>query len=231
MPPSAKPTLPPISTTKSPTFPSELHASPVLLSGKLESIKQEDALQKTPITPPVAYADFLKSVTPVLTSPMKSGSTLSSEKSSGRPYSGHSSPTSQPSTASSAFFCTCDSHQQHKSPAVTIPPPSPFAHPRSATYPRPARSPKTLRALRIPASPIVRSPMSASTPRSASCISARSQFSPADWCVSPGARYPEPARSASGRPVSVKSVITRTVTFKRTPLEPAPKGKRRKTAE
>ncbi|KAG5302167.1 hypothetical protein I7I48_02410 [Histoplasma ohiense] len=220
MPPSSKPTLPPISTSKSPTFPSELHQSPVLLMGKLEGIKQEDSLQKTPITPPVAYADFLKSVTPVLTSPMRTGSSVLSERSSGHP-----SPTTQPSTASSTFFCSCDSHKPHKSPAASIPPPSPFAHPRSA------RTPKSLRALRIPPSPSMRSPMSATSPKSASCTSARSQFSPSDWCGSPGARYFDPPRSASGRSVCVRHVVTRTVTYKRTPLDPAPKGKRRKTSE
>ncbi|KAK2794129.1 hypothetical protein FQN52_009211 [Onygenales sp. PD_12] len=219
MPPSSKPVLPPISTANSPTFPSELHESPLLLSGKLGSIKQED-LQKTPITPPAAYKDFLKSFTPVLTSPMKSGSTVFSGKSSGL-----STPASQPSTASSAYFCSCEKSHPHKSPALSIPPPSPFTHPRSA------RTPKSLRALRIPASPVVRSPMSASSPKSASCTSARSLFSPADWCVSPAARYLDPPRSASGRPVCVRHVVTRTVTYKRTPLEPAPKGKRRKTEE
>jgi len=39
-------------------------------------------------------------------------------------------------------------------------------------------------------------------------------------------------RSACSKPVSVRSVVTRTVTYKRTTpnLDPAPKGKRRKTA-
>ncbi|EEH35388.1 hypothetical protein PAAG_06435 [Paracoccidioides lutzii Pb01] len=223
MPDSSKPRLPPISTSKSATFPSELHQSPVLLSDRPDFIKQEDALLKTPITPPVAYIDFLKSVTPVLASPMKTASPVFSETSSG-----YSSPTSQPSTANGTHSCTCDIHKPHKLPAISIPPPSPFAHPRSA------RTPKSLHAQRIPASPAtVRSPMSASSPKSATCMSARSQsqFSPSDWCVSPGARFFDPPRSSSGRPVCVRHVVTRTVTYKRTPLEPAPKGKRRKTEQ
>jgi hypothetical protein len=58
---------------------------------------------------------------------------------------------------------------------------------------------------------------------------ARSPFSPADWNLdSNGQRYFEAPRSACIRPVSVRSVVTRTVTYKRTPLDPAPKGKKRK---
>jgi hypothetical protein len=44
-------------------------------------------------------------------------------------------------------------------------------------------------------------------------------------------RYYEPPRSATGKPVSVKQVVTRTVTYKRTQLEAPPKGKRRKCRE
>ncbi|ODH39225.1 hypothetical protein ACO22_01984 [Paracoccidioides brasiliensis] len=181
MPDSPKPRLPPISTSKSATFPSELHQSPVLLSDRPDFIKQEDALLKTPITPPVAYIDFLKSVTPVLASPMKTASPVFSETSSG-----YSSPTSQPSTASSTRSCTCDIHKPHKLPAISIPPPSPFAHPRSA------RTPKSLHAQRIPASPATaRSPMSASSPKSATCMSAwsQSQFSPSDCAANRREQY------------------------------------------
>lgn len=56
----------------------------------------------------------------------------------------------------------------------------------------------------------------------------RSPFSPADWYVEGKARYFEPPRSGCHRPVSVRQVVTRTVTYTRTPLDPAPKGKRRK---
>lgn len=42
-------------------------------------------------------------------------------------------------------------------------------------------------------------------------------------------RYLEgPPRGVSKKPVSVRQVVTRTVTFKRTQLEDPPKGKRRK---
>jgi hypothetical protein len=60
-----------------------------------------------------------------------------------------------------------------------------------------------------------------------SATTLRSPYSPADWKL----RYIETPRSACGNPVSVKQVVTRTVTYKRTPLDPPPKGKRRKMTE
>lgn len=205
--PSTKPSLHPLKTPKSATFPSELHKSP--LPGLTDIIKQEEGL-KTPITPPVAYTDFLKALTPVLSSPMSAGVGFFSDKSSGK-----STPTSQPSTASSTCFCHCENQ---KSPNVAVPPPSPFVYPRSA------RTPTSLRRLRIPQSPLY-SP-GADSPMSANM---RSPYSPSDWMLEGNARYIDAPRSACIRPVNVRQVVTRTVTYKRTPLDPAPKGKRRKT--
>lgn len=217
----AKPVLPPLQTPRSATFPSEI-LSP--LPSSLTTVKQE-ADMRTPITPPVAYTDFLKTLTPVL-------STASPRSALPRSYSfesssGKSTPTSEPSTANSGSFpfSRRDTHKSPPASAATVPPQSPFAHHR------PARSPTDLRRLRIPPSPLC-SPGNDS-PRSASINAMRSPFSPADWALdSNGTRYFETPRSACVRPVSVRSVVTRTVTYKRTPpLEPAPKGKKRKMSE
>lgn len=216
MPVATKPVLPPLQTPKSTSFPSDLLKTP--LSGVGAVIKQEDDL-KTPITPPSAYTDFLKALTPVLTSPPPLSAlprTFPSDDSSGR-----NTPTSEPSTSSSFSPCRCDSI---KSPNGAPPTPSSaFAHTRPTSA--------GLRRLRIPQSPLhsapLQTPGSAPSPMSASV--ARSPFSPADWNLdSNGHRYFEAPRSACIRPVSVRSVVTRTVTYKRTPLDPAPKGKKRK---
>lgn len=209
MPATTKPVLPPLQTPKSASFPSDLLRTP--LSGVGCVIKQEDSLT-TPITPPSAYTDFLKALTPILTSPPPLSAlprSLSSDASSGR-----NTPTSEPSTSSSFSSCKCDGV---KSPNAAPPTPSSaYAHTRPASA--------GLRRLRIPQSPL---PGGAQSPMSASI--ARSPFSPADWNLdSTGHRYFETPRSACIRPVSVRSVVTRTVTYKRTDLDPAPKGKKRK---
>jgi hypothetical protein len=198
-----KPSLHPLKTPKTATFPSELHKSPY--PAFTDFIKKEEGL-KTPITPPLAYTEFLKALTPVLTSPMSAG--VFSEKSSGK-----STPTSQPSSASTSCYCACDG----RTPNSAVPP-SPFVAPRSA------RTPTDLRRLRIPASSPLYSPIE--SPRSSS---ARSPYSPSDWSLDAGIRYFDRPRSGVIRPVSVRQVVTRTVTYKRTDLDPAPKGKRRKT--
>ncbi|KAF7513988.1 hypothetical protein GJ744_006602 [Endocarpon pusillum] len=216
----AKPVLPPLQTPKSSIFPSEI-LSP--LPSSLSTVKKEEDM-RTPITPPVAYTDFLKTLTPVLSTASPRSAlprSFSFESSSGK-----STPTSEPSTATSSSF-PFSRRDTHKSPPVSAAtvPQSPFAHHRSA------RSPTDLRRLRIPPSPLC-SPGNDS-PRSASINAMRSPFSPADWALdSNGTRYFETPRSACVRPVSVRSVVTRTVTYKRTPpLEPAPKGKKRKMSE
>ncbi|KAL2004868.1 hypothetical protein VTN00DRAFT_3141 [Thermoascus crustaceus] len=200
-----KPTLHPLKTPKSATFPSELHTS------RSDSIKREDG-NSTPITPPLAYTEFLKALTPVFTSPVSAGVTFPKfpiEKP-------EDSSATQPSTATSGSFPSGDAI---KSASAALPPPSPFAPPHSA------KSPGALRRLRIPQS-LAYSPVTES-PKSATTI--RSPFSPSDWKL----RYFEAPRSACGKPVSVRQVVTRTVTYKRTPLDPPPKGKgkRRKTNE
>ncbi|KAL8714684.1 MAG: hypothetical protein Q9220_001633 [cf. Caloplaca sp. 1 TL-2023] len=203
---SPKPTLPALMTPSTATLPSQLPRSPA--PGMLDVIKKEDDI-KTPITPPQAYTEFLKALSPAVSSPGTARSPVFS-------FSGKSTPSTQPSSAgSSCLSCT---HDPHKVPSATMVPPSPYMRPPSS-----ARTPTALRRLRIPQSPVC-SPATDS-PRSAAM---RSPFSPADWHPEGKARYCEPSRSACHRPVSVRQVVTRTVTYTQTPLDPAPKGKRRK---
>jgi hypothetical protein len=206
--PTSKPKLAQLKTPMTSTFPSELSAlsarSP--LPGYADFIKQEDGI-KTPITPPTAYTDFLKTMT----------SPVPGDKSS----SGRTTPTSAPSTGSSEHSdcsCNCDTH---KSP-TSIAPPTPFIYPSSAP------STGRLGRLRIPASPAysaAESPMSA-TSAVRSPFSARSPY---DWDFKSKGRYfdiksPITVRSSVRQ---VREIVTRTVTY--TPrMSPAPRGKRRK---
>lgn len=198
-----KPVLHPLKTPKTMTFPSEL--SPLTASPL--TIKREDGTPAPSLTPP-SYAKFLEALTPVMSGPVSAGvdyQRFNFEKR--RP-----SPISVPSSASSDGPKTTSA----------IPPPSPATSHKSAS-PQSARLPTSLRRLRIPPS-CVYSPVSDS-PGSARTI--RSPFSPSDWKI----RYIETPRSAGGKAVSVRQVVTRTVTYKRTHLDPPPKGKRRKTSE
>ncbi|KAJ5550418.1 hypothetical protein N7535_001641 [Penicillium sp. DV-2018c] len=210
--PSAKPTLPPLKTPKTMTFPSELHDTPLTagpFTAGSDIIKREEG-SSTPITPPQSYTEFLKALTPVFTSPLSAGVESSKFKYEKR----RPSPISVPSSATG----TClSARESFKVNSATLPPPSPAPSPQSA---RPSSS---LRRLRIPQT-CIWSPVT-DTPGSARTI--RSPFSPSDWKI----RYIETPRSAGAKSVSVRQVVTRTVTYKRTHLDPPPRGKRRKTSE
>ncbi|MCJ1340693.1 hypothetical protein MMC09_005989 [Bachmanniomyces sp. S44760] len=206
-----KKSLPTLRVPLSATLPSELPRSP--LQGLPDNIKLEDNIMKTPITPPTAYTDFLKALSPAMPTPMSARSCFS-DKSSGK-----TTPTTQPSSAGSNCSCIHDSRKP--SASAPLMPPSPYIRTNSA------RTPTALRRLRIPQSPVY-SPATDS-PRSAVLGSAvRSPFSPTEWLLEGKTRCYEAPRSATHRPVSVKQVVTRTVTYTRTPVGPAPKGKRRK---
>lgn len=219
----SKPILPPLKTPKNMSFPSELHDSP--LTGSSENvitIKREPGTGNTsgngsgsgtatPITPPQAYTDFLKALTPIFSSPVSAGVNFPKYPFDKLSPASHSVPTS----ATSVHFPTRDTTS--KTTSISLPPPSPARAPQSA------REPAPLKRLRIPTS-FVFSPATDS-PHSARTI--RSPFSPSDWKI----RYLESPRSAGPTTVSVRQVVTRTVTYKRTQLDPPPKGKRRKTGE
>ncbi|KAJ5960067.1 uncharacterized protein N7479_007217 [Penicillium vulpinum] len=211
--PSVKPILPPLKTPKTEIFPSQLHNGST--SSVSDYTKQED--QSTPITPPIAYTEFLKALTPVFTGPMSAG--INFPKYITEKPSTATSPTSQPASA----FSGSSFSDSVRSPTVSLPPPTP----NSAAPSRRSFLGRRLRIQPSKFSPSADSPRSA-TPWSATPMSAttlRSPYSPSDWTL----RYYDSPRS--GKPVSVRQVVTRTVTYKRTQLEAPPKGKRRKCRE
>ena len=212
-PKSPKPALPALKTPKTASLPSELPRSP--LPGRLEIIKQEDEDMKTPITPPQAYTEFLRTLSPAVSTPSTGRSPIFDR------LSGKSTPITQPSSANS---CHCSGHDSCKADSAPMVPPSPFMRPPSS-----ARTPTLLRKLRIPQSPAW-SPVTDSPKSSAFSSAHRSPFSPADWADGKSKSFEGP-RSCTHKPVSVRQVITKTVTYTRTPitpLDPAPKGKKRR---
>ncbi|KAI0164643.1 hypothetical protein GGR57DRAFT_206021 [Xylariaceae sp. FL1272] len=223
--PSAKPKLPQLTTPVTATFPSELSAFSASAKTPLSAIptfiKEEFPSDRTPISPPTAYMDFLKAMSipsPVIPEKRSSSGSVTPEEESAQE--------SAPSTASSEqtdCSCKCGGH---KSPAGT--PSSPSANiPMSA----PPMSVTSFPSMLIPPSPAVStmdSPMSA-TARSP--FSARSVRSPFDWEAALKSRYAQDCRAqkSTGKSVRhIREVVTRTVTY--TPrMAPAPKGKRRRT--
>ncbi|RMJ24723.1 hypothetical protein PHISP_04417 [Aspergillus sp. HF37] len=206
-----KPVLHPLKTPKSAVFPSELfnNDSSSTIS---DTVKHNDDMS-TPITPPTAYTEFLKALTPVFNSPVSASMSFPSfplDRPANSP-----GPTSQPASALGGSFTFNEPGKS--APATSLPPPTPNSAVGTARMGKTARG---LRRLHIPQfSPAAESPRSATT--------IRSPFSPSDW-KDWKVRHLDTPRSASGRPVSVRQVTTRTVTFKRTQLEDPPKGKKRR---
>ncbi|KAF1920063.1 hypothetical protein BDU57DRAFT_2173 [Ampelomyces quisqualis] len=242
----AKPALSTLKTPLSATYPSELR-SPMIHSATtpiFANIKRENDDLKTPITPPTAYLEFLKNLSPVLTSPMSTGTSSRFVFEGSRPVSVTSAASSasftstsapadkdSPATSRSSSCSRCDRSRDEppmsapptKLQMVSIPPPSPFTRPQSARTPR----------LYIPQSPY--SPAGVRSPASAKST-LHSPFS----AVSPRIREQE-KKTGRSRRVSVREVVTRTVTYHTTPvdakapsfpqIDPAPRGKRRKIEE
>ncbi|KAJ5676009.1 hypothetical protein N7462_008906 [Penicillium macrosclerotiorum] len=212
--PTVKPVLPPLKTPRTTSFPSELNDD--CPSSVSDLIKQEEdsSAKSTPLTPqsaiPNSYLKFLEDYNSL--SPKNSAASPTSQPGSAR----SSTFSSQPGSALSSTFSFGDFA---RSPTVSLPPPTPAsAGPSRRSFQIPRR-------LRIPQSFKYSSPTTDS-PKSATSL--RTPFSPShDWRI----RYLDPPRSATGKPVSVKQVVTRTVTYKRTHLEAPPKGKRRKCRE
>ncbi|KAJ9662320.1 hypothetical protein H2198_001454 [Neophaeococcomyces mojaviensis] len=219
-----KPVLPPLQTPQSASFPSEICSTPI--SACLSAVIKQEHDLRTPITPPTAYTDFLKALTPILASPPPTAlnRTLSDDSNVSKDSSA-----SVPSTSTASSF-SGRSTADFKSPSCSYPPPTPLSAPSQHRR-------ASLKRLRIPQqhSPIF-SPGTGPSPRTAmSGVTSAlySPFSPADWS-NPSSRIFDTIatpRSACSKSVSVRSVVTRTVTYKRTTpnLDPAPKGKRRKT--
>ncbi|KAJ4396754.1 hypothetical protein N0V93_000976 [Gnomoniopsis smithogilvyi] len=175
-----------------PSAPLEYPPTPSMLSAKAD-----DKPEKTPITPPLAYMDFLKTIntaspaiaSPPLTAPLPakaalkrtatgastdSADTIKSEESITEDDL-DSAPTSA-SSISTASDCSC--MKENVPPKSTKPAPISTRNPTSSlgVYPlsAPATGPTTFPSLRVPPSPaldtVVRSPWSA-----------RSVKSPFDW--------------------------------------------------
>ncbi|KAJ5202043.1 uncharacterized protein N7498_006706 [Penicillium cinerascens] len=234
--PTQKPELPPLKTPKSFTFPSEIQDDRKALSIEIKHEDNSSSGSEGSIPTPLAYTEFLSALTPVFESPKGSAGSFpkfSFEKSG-------PSPISQPSTATSPAFSSAPSL---KSPSVSLPPPSPcnVKSPRNPPALRRLRIPQSLKTLSMKDSPRTATPLSG-TPYSANPYSANpysttprsttSSFwasSPREWQL----RGLEPRSATTPKAVSVRHVVTRTVTYKRTPLDPPPKGKgkRRKTQE
>lgn len=214
---TTKPKLAQLATPVTANFPSHISGH-TPLSAKPRSADPT----KTPISPPLAYTDFLRFMS--LNSPVIFKGPLSGEST---PGSGPSTATTAPSDCSSRPEFKTESRSPMTAPPI---PPSPFAQlPMSA----PATGDQCFPSLKIPPSPAI---SNYDSPISAMTISARSPFSGKshtkfDWEAALKARKFEMKKmSAKQSRTSVRhfrEVITRTVTY--TPrMAPAPKGKRRK---
>lgn len=236
-----RPILRPLVTPKTMLFPSELNDRPMTPAPL--SPKSPGDGDRTAITPPPAYTEFLNALTPVFASPAGSDFPRSPlDKSSSSSYyrssssRSHSSSTSPPATAVKSSFPTsyyCDRRGSSKtSPGYLAPPPptapikrsiSPSRVPypsRHLPYPTPTSASATSSATFLSSHAYAPSPTATHSPRSASVysISARSpySYSASDW----KARALESPRSAGGprsakpSPLGLRHVVTRTVTYR-----------------
>lgn len=238
MPVATRPKLGKLSTPVSSTFPSEITSANTAtpLSAVSMYIKQEPCdYIKTPISPPVAYTDFLTKAM-LLNSPnpaaaataAASGEVISdSAPSTGNSLQSEASKESRLSRTSSATSTSTNNDKPSPPATAACVPPSPF----TSVAPPPMSAPPTGAAafpsFRLPPSPAVShldSPRSARSP-----FSAKSVNSVFDWDAALKARFAEQRKQKSSRTSvrHIREVVTRTVTY--TPkMEPAPKGKRRK---
>ncbi|KAK7753254.1 hypothetical protein SLS62_004773 [Diatrype stigma] len=249
---TSKPKLAQLTTPVTATFPSELSAlsAKTPLSAVPDFIKEEfpssgSCGDKTPITPPVAYMDFLKSMSmpsPVVVPEKRSsGSTTTEEDSAQESGSGSGSVPSTASSEQTDCSCKCGGHKSPMPTPTSMPFTSHPAQPMSA--PPTGGAAASFPSLHLPPSPALStldSPLSATTAAARSPFSARSVRSPFDWEAALKARYSPDCRATKSTCTSsssaaaaksvrhIREVVTRTVTY--TPrMNPAPKGKRRKT--
>lgn len=180
-----------------PSAPLEYPPTPSMLSARLE-----EKTEKTPISPPLAYMDFLKTINPAspamasppLTAPLmgkaplkrtstgesaQSTATVETIKTEDSTTEDDldSAPTSA-SSISAVTDCSCSNDHDHHAPKSSKPAPISTKQPASpaGVYPlsAPATGPATFPSLRVPPSPAVDSPVK-------SPWSARSLKSPFDW--------------------------------------------------
>lgn len=235
-----RPVLPPLKTPNNTTFPLGIH-------GANKDNSKRPRNKSAPITPPAAYTEFLRALTPVFSSPLSAGANFASLKFEPSSAAGKSWTLNTPSSTTSS-----------------LPPPTPFSGPLSAsTWSTSQPSSEVSGSLSSCGDPLRSAPLSPSSlpplppctallapdvkstdnndhgawsprhlrvphalklpPLSASCrpsrsaTSLRSPLSLSAWKL---------RRSDQPRPVSVTQVITRTVTFKHTKLQAPPKGRR-----
>ncbi|KAE8348567.1 hypothetical protein BDV28DRAFT_143189 [Aspergillus coremiiformis] len=201
-----KPALPPLKTPKNMTFPSELRERTYTCldaDRPDKEVKKEEEDSEITITPPPAYAEFLNTFSPIFSSPTHSRANFAKYMlDKPRP-----SPTSAPGSTIAPSFPT--NHPQKDIP--------PYAASRSS------KSPDQLRRLRLPP-PYTHSPITDS-PRSAHTL--RSPFTPSEYRI----RAFDSPISEHGTCISIRQVVTTTITLKRAPqLNPPPPGKRRNIA-
>lgn len=227
MPAANKPKLGKLTTPISANFPSEItsaNTATPLSAVYFPMIKPDPDFIKTPISPPLAYTDFLSKAIS-LNSPL----TLHSGETT--PESAASMPESSTSVPSE---CSCKEEDDASSPVgetmskppatAPIVPPSPFVS-SSMPMSAPPIGPATFPSLKLPPSPAVSNVDSPIR----SPFSARSVHSVFDWEAALKARFPEVKKKQPSRTSvrHIREVVTRTVTY--TPrMDPAPKGKRRK---
>ncbi|KAE8331245.1 hypothetical protein BDV39DRAFT_169265 [Aspergillus sergii] len=207
----SKPTLHPLTTPKTLSFPSELRPRTYYTcldpDRPDKEIKKEDEDDEITITPPPAYTEFLNTFSPIFSSPATSRENFSKFMLD-RP---RPSPTSAPTSSTSPSF-----------PKGNTKIPPPYSASRSVG-PLPSKSPDHTRRLPLPP-PYVYTSMTDS-PRSAHPL--RSPFTPSDYRL----RAFDSPVSENGTSFSVRHVVTTTITLKRAPqLEPPPQGKRRNIA-
>ncbi|KJZ73644.1 hypothetical protein HIM_06977 [Hirsutella minnesotensis 3608] len=231
--PTTKPKLEKLATPITATFPSE--ASSASTATPLSAIqfmcKPDPDFIKTPISPPLAYTDFLSKAmslgSPALTSPLNepldSASASASDQSEASSKTDDSSPLSSPDpTSTTTSKASPPASATVSAPASSYPSLTPMSAPPTGAASFPS--------LKLPPSPAISNfdpPLSASTVRSP--FSARSVHPVFDWDAALKARFSDLKKHKTSRTSvrHIREVVTRTVTY--TPkMEPAPRGKRRK---
>lgn len=224
------------SDIQSATFPSEITSATTatpLSAVAFPFIKPDPDFIKTPISPPMAYTDFLSKAMSLNSPLVVSSGETTPESSTSVPEIAvceQSDCSCKEEPSSPAVSVTSDkvsspAKAAKSSPPATAPivPPSPFIS-SSMPMSAPPTGPATFPSLKVPPSPAVSSLDSPAR----SPWSARSVQSVFDWDAALKARFPEVKKKPSRTSVRhIREVVTRTVTY--TPrMDPAPKGKRRK---
>ncbi|KAF2858365.1 hypothetical protein K470DRAFT_278563 [Piedraia hortae CBS 480.64] len=224
-----------LQTPASASFPSELRTP---LSASASFSRREDG--KTPITPPIAYYDYLRTMSPSVPPEQQQQPPSLSRNTS------FESDTSTDSSISTSTSITTAGGQKRKEMDAEEPVSAPkearkdesppnevrkdAPHPPPSVTAKPALRPmRSTPRLRIPPTPAY-SPH----PMSSASSAMRSPYVASPYLTTPHTATPRSARSTdeSGHPtVSIRQVVTRTYTFSCTPLETANGNlwKRRKT--